>query len=108
MIKEQKTVSAMSRVKLAGRADDVLRINWNINCSASGYIIEQYKNGNWSRIARIADKNTKTYRIERLINSTDYKFRIQGVNFDNGTPVYGSYTYVSGKNNPSKTAGVKI
>ena len=106
--KEQKTVSAMSGVKLAGRADDALRINWNTNSSASGYIIEQFKNGNWSRIARIADKNTKTYRIEKLTNSTDYKFRIQGFNFDNGTPVYGSYTYVSGKTNPSKTAGVKI
>ena len=106
--KEQKTVSAMSGVKLAGRADDALRINWNINSSASGYIIEQYKNGNWSRIARIADKNTKTYRIEKLNNSTDYRFRIQGFNFDNGTPVYGSYTYVSGKTNPSKTTGVKI
>ncbi len=106
--KEQKTVSAMSGVKLAGRADDALRINWNINSSASGYIIEQYKNGNWSRIARIADKNTKTYRIEKLTNSTDYRFRIQGFNFDNGTPVYGSYTYVSGKTNPSITTGVKI
>ena len=106
--KEQKTVSAMSGVKLAGRADDALRINWNINSSASGYIIEQYKNGNWSRIARIADKNTKTYRIEKLTNSTDYRFRIQGFNFDNGTPVYGSYTYVSGKTNPSKITGVKI
>ena len=104
--KEQKTVSAMSGVKLAGRASDALRINWNTNSSASGYIIEQYKDGNWSRIAKISGANT--YRIENLESSRQYNFRVCGYTTDDGDEVYGSYAYVSGITNPKSVTGVKI
>ena len=59
-----------------------LRINWNKNVSASGYIIEQYKNGSWVRIARIEGNSTVTYRIAGLQSGTSYKFRIQAFGFD--------------------------
>ena len=38
---------------IGGRAADALRLNWERNPSADGYIIEQYKDGKWVRIARI-------------------------------------------------------
>lgn len=109
-LKKQKVkqVSAMSGVKLAGRAGDALRINWNTNKSASGYIIEQYKGGKWTRIARIANNNTKTYRVERLTCSTTYKFRIRGFNFEHNKPIYGSFSYVSGRTNPKVVTGLRI
>ena len=104
--KEQKTVSAMSGVKLAGRASDALRINWNTNSSASGYIIEQYKDGKWSRIAKKSGANT--YRIVNLERSRQYNFRVCGYTTDDGDEVYGSYAYVSGITNPKSVTGVKI
>ncbi len=100
--------SAMEGVKIGGRASDALRINWNRNTTAAGYIIEQYKSGKWVRIARIADSFITTYRVENLSPSTTCKFRVQAFNFDGDTPIYGSYIYVSGKTNPSAMTGVKI
>ena len=95
-------------VKIAGRAGDALRVNWDENYWVSGYILEQYKNGKWERIARIGNSTTTTYRIEKLSPGTSYQFRICGFGFNGGTAVYGSYTYVNGKTNPSAMTGVKI
>lgn len=95
-------------VKLGGRAADALRLNWNKNANAEGYIIEQYKNGAWTRIARIGSNSTTTYRVENLGASTTYKFRVQSFGFDGNTPLYSAWTYVNGKTNPSSMSGVKI
>lgn len=95
-------------VVIGGRAGDALRINWNKNASASGYIIEQYQNGSWVRIARIADKNTTTYRIAGLSPSTTYQFRIRAFDFDGNTALYSGYTTISGKTNPAVIKGLEI
>ncbi len=100
--------SVVAGVKISGRAADALRINWNRNTTAAGYIIEQYKSGKWVRVARIGDYAVTTYRVGKLSPSTSYKFRIQSFNFDGDTPVYSSYVYVNGKTNPSAMTGVKI
>ena len=86
----------MTGVRIAGWAYDALRINWNKNNTASGYIIEQYKNGQWVRIAKITNNATTTYRVENLQPGTSYIFRTQAFGFDGNTPLYSTYQYVSG------------
>ncbi len=100
--------SIMTGVKIGGRAADALRLNWTKNPTAAGYIIEQYKNGSWVRIARISGNTTTTYRVEKLSPLTTYQFRIQAFNYDGKTAIYGNYAYVNGKTNPSIMTGVKI
>ena len=101
-------VSAISGGKIGGRAADALRLNWTKNTSASGYIIEQRKSGNWVRIARIEGNANITYRVSGLKASTGYDFRIQGFNFRGNMPVYGNWAYISGKTNPANVSGFKI
>ena len=101
-------VNDISDLKIGGRAGDALRLNWNKDSKASGYIIEQNKNGKWTRIARIGNNKTTTYRVEKLVPSTTYQFRIQAFAFDRSTPVYGNYTYITGKTNPAIISGAKI
>ena len=108
MISGKTNPSVMRGVVIGGRAPDALRINWTKNTTASGYIIEQYKNGKWTRIARIADKNSTTYRVENLSLSTSYQFRIQAFGFDGSTPLYGSYMSISGKTLPAAVANLRI
>ena len=100
--------SSPTGVKIGGREADALRLNWNRNTNAEGYIIEQYKGGKWTRIARIGSNSTTTYRVENLGVSTTYKFRIQLFGFDGNTPLYSAYTYINGKTNPSSMTGVKV
>ena len=100
--------SVVTGVKIGGRATDALRINWSRNSKASGYIIEQYKSGKWSRIARIANNSTVTYRIEGLSASTKYQFRVQAFGYDGNTALYSAYTTISGTTLPTTVSGLKI
>ena len=102
------TIGNMSGVKIGGRADNALRLNWNKNTSASGYIIEQNQNGSWTRIARIGSGSTTTYRVENLKAGMGYQFRIRGFGFQGNTPVYGNFTYINGTTIPSKVSGQSI
>ena len=100
--------TAVTGVKIGGRATDALRLNWNKNSKASGYIIEQNKNGKWTRIARIGNNSTVTYRIAGLQASTKYQFRIQAFGFDGSTPLYSSWQYINGTTLPTAVTGLKI
>ena len=100
--------TAVTGVKIGGRATDALRLNWNKNSKASGYIIEQNKSGKWTRIARIGNNSTVTYRIAGLQASTKYQFRIQAFGFDGSTPLYSGWQYINGTTLPTAVTGLKI
>ena len=100
--------TSVTELKIGGRATDALRLNWNKNDTAEGYIIEQYKDGKWTRIARIADNSTTTYRVEKLNASTNYIFRIKAFNFNGTQSQYSDYQYINGKTMPLKLTGVRI
>ncbi len=94
---------------VAGRAADALRFNWDKNTTADGYIIEMYKNGEWVRLAKIADNATTEYKITGLSASTLYKFRICSYKMDGTTPYYSYYSdTLSARTNPTKVAGFRI
>lgn len=98
----------VSGFKIGGWAKDALRVNWNVNSGAQGYIIEQ-KNGNsWKRIARIEGNKTKTFRVEKLQPSTEYSFRIRAFSFYNKKAVYSGYVNVSGKTYPGSITNFKV
>lgn len=102
------TANDMKGLKIGGRAVDALRLNWDKDLKASGYIVEQYSGGSWKRIARMGSNATTTLRVEKLLPSTTYKFRVRTFVYSGNTPVYGKYAYVNGKTNPSVVSGLKI
>ncbi len=95
-------------IRLGGRAADALRLNWDKNTTGDGYIIMQYTNGKWVKIAIIYDTNTTTYRVEGLVASTNYKFRICSYNEADGTTLLGNFANISAATNPYKVSGLEI
>ena len=89
--------SVMTGVKIGGVANDALRVNWNKNTSAQGYIVEMYQGGKWVRIAKITNNSTTTFRKAGLAKNTTYKFRVCAYYMSGSTPLYGNYGSVSGK-----------
>ncbi len=84
---------------IGGKASDALRLNWDKNTSADGYIIEMYDGEKWVRITKITSNETLTYRKAGLESGTTYQFRIRGYNMVGSTALYGSYSYVDGTTN---------
>ena len=102
------TAGGMTGVKIGGRADNALRLNWDKSTGVSGYIIEQNQNGTWTRIARIGENNITTYRVEKLSAGKTYQFRIYSFRFQGNKPIYGGFAYISGTTIPSKVRGLRI
>ena len=101
--------SVMKGAKLGGRAADALRINWNKNASADGYIVEMYQGNKWVRVAKITNGNTTTFRKAGLKASTVYKFRVKAYKMSGSTALYGNYSAtVTARTNPSVMNGVKL
>ena len=101
--------SVITGAVLGGRAADALRVNWNKNTSADGYIVEMYQGENWVRVAKITDNSTTTFKKAGLDASTVYKFRVRAYKMDGTTALYGNYSStVTARTNPSVMTGVKI
>lgn len=103
------TPSVVTGFNLAGRAADALRLKWNKNLSADGYIIEMYKNGAWKRIQKIQNVNTTEYRVEGISASTGYKFRIRSYKINDKVAYYSNYSAAcTWTTNPTKVSNLKI
>ncbi len=101
--------SVITGAKLAGRAADALRISWDRNTSADGYIVEIYKDGAWSRAVKTTNNSITTYRAEGLKASTVYKLRVRAYKMDGTAAYYGNYSAeVTARTNPSVIKGAKL
>ena len=103
------TLAKVTGVKLTGRAADALRVNWNKDANASGYIVEMYQGNKWVRVAKITSNATTTYRASGLKASTVYKFRVRAYKMEGKAVAYGAYsTELAARTNPSVTTGAKL
>ena len=101
--------SVIKSAKLAGRAADALRISWDRNTSADGYIVEIYKDGAWSRAVKTTNNSITTYRAEGLKASTVYKLRVRAYKMDGTAAYYGNYSAeVTARTNPSVIKCAKL
>ena len=101
--------SVITGAVLGGRAADALRVNWNKNTSADGYIVEMYQGEKWASVSKITDNSTTTFRKAGLAPSTVYKFRVRAYKMEGTTALYGNYSStVTARTNPSVMTGVKL
>ena len=106
---DKLVLASVSGVKLAGRAADALRVSWDRNASADGYIVEIYKDGAWSRAGKIMTDSTTDFRVTGLKASTFYKFRVKAYKMSGNTAVYSDYgTTLTARTNPSVITGAKL
>ena len=83
------------KVKTQGTAS--LTLAWDKNANAKGYIIEQYKGGKWTQIAKTSSNATVTYTVNGLKADTTYTFRIKGYVVSGTTEYSGEYTRLAAK-----------
>ena len=106
---DKLVLASVSGVKLAGRAADALRVSWNRNTSADGYIVEIYKDGAWTRAGKITTDSTTDFKVTGLKASTFYKFRVRAYKMSGNTAVYSDYgTTLTARTNPSVIKGAKL
>ncbi|MBS7398392.1 MAG: fibronectin type III domain-containing protein, partial [Ruminiclostridium sp.] len=88
--------AAVTGFKLTARTSTSIKLGWDKNASAGGYIVEQYKNGKWVSVAKLS-KATTSYRVTGLKAGATYKFRIKAYTTSGITKLYSGYQTISVK-----------
>ncbi len=84
--------SVISNLRLGGKAGTALRLNWDKNASADGYIIEKYDGTKWVRIKKLTNNTVTTFRVEGLFSGVTYKFRMRAYKMNDDVAYYSGYT----------------
>ena len=100
--------SVVSGLKVKGRAGDALRIAWEENTSADGYIIEIKDGDTWTRVGKITKNTTVEFRKAGLMGGTKYSFRVKSYKMSGKTALYSAYKTISATTNPSVVSGLKL
>ena len=67
-------------------------LQWNKGTTASGYQLQQYKNGKWVTIYTGTKATSTSYTVKSLKANTSYKFRIRAYKTYGSTKQYGSWS----------------
>ncbi len=93
------------KVKTQGTAS--LTLAWDKNANAKGYIIEQYKGGKWTQIAKTSSNTTVIYTVNGLAADTTYTFRIKAYAISGESEIYSDYVRIAGKTRIANVASFK-
>ncbi len=80
-----------SFVKKSG-TNTTLALQWAKNNSATGYVVEQYKGGQWTQILKTDANTAVTCNVSGLKAATTYTFRIAAYKTTGGVTEYSGYT----------------
>ena len=97
----------LTGVKVKTQGSTSLTLAWDKNASAKGYIIEQYKGGKWTQIAKTSSNTAVTYTVNRLAADTTYTFRIKAYVISGESEIYGDYVRIAGKTRIANVASFK-
>ena len=78
--------------KVKSKSSTSVTLQWNKGTTASGYQLQQYKNGKWTDIFTPSKATSTSYTVKSLKANTSYKFRIRAYKTYGNTKQYGSWS----------------
>ena len=95
--------------KCSSKSSTSVTLKWNKGTTASGYQLQQYKNGKWVTIYTANKATNTSYTVKKLKAGTaGYRFRIRAYKIYGNTKQYGSWSSeVKVNTNPYGVGGFK-
>ena len=95
--------------KCSSKTSTSVTLKWNKGTTASGYQLQQYKNGKWATIYTGTKATNTSYTVKKLKAGTaGYRFRIRAYKTYGNTKQYGSWSSeVKVNTNPYGVGGFK-
>lgn len=97
----------VSGLVCTARTYNSITLGWNRNSAATGYKLEQYKNGKWVMIALIKSNKTTSYKVTGLAAATGYKFRIRAYKSSGSVTAHSGYTTYQTLSSPTNVTSFK-
>ena len=71
-----------------------MRLEWEKEGCADGYIVEMYSCGKWVRASKITKNSTVEFRKSGLASGTTYKFRVKTYKMSGNIALYSGCNYL--------------
>ena len=96
-LKAATSFGGVNNLTVKSYTASAITLAWNKNASASGYVVEQYKGGKWTQIAKTASNAVVSYTVSGLAADTTYTFRVRAYKTAAGKTIYSEYTRLAAK-----------
>ena len=87
-----RILNGVGGFKAKSTTKNSITLGWNKGTTASGYELQQYKNGKWVTIYTGTKAINTSYTVKSLKSNTSYKFRIRAYKTYGNTKQYGSWS----------------
>ncbi|MBR4305516.1 MAG: leucine-rich repeat protein, partial [Ruminiclostridium sp.] len=95
--------------KVSAKNANSITVSWDKIASAKGYVVDIYKDGKWTEVAKITSKATTSYKVTGLNIGTTYKFRIKSYAVNSSLTIYSTYSSaISGAPAPSTVENLRM
>ena len=92
--------------RCTARTKNSITLSWNRNVTATGYKLEQYKDGKWVQLAVINSNSTTSYKVTGLTAATAYSFRIRAYKVLGNVTAHSGYTTLKTLTSPTDVSKV--
>ena len=106
-LKAATSFGGVNNLTVKSYTASAITLAWNKNASASGYVVEQYKGGKWTQIAKTSSNATVTYTVNGLKADTTYTFRVRAYKTAAGKTIYSEYARLAAKTRIAKVASFR-
>ena len=107
-LKAATSFGGVNNLTVKSYTASAITLAWNKNASANGYVVEQYKGGKWTQIAKTSSNATVTYAVNGLKADTTYTFRVRAYKTAAGKTIYSEYTRLAAKTRIAKVASFRV
>ena len=107
-LKAATSFGCVNNLTVKSYTASAITLAWNKNASANGYVVEQYKGGKWTQIAKTSSNATVTYTVNGLKADTTYTFRVRAYKTAAGKTIYSEYTRLAAKTRIAKVASFRV
>ena len=92
--------------RCTARTKNSITLSWNRNVTATGYKLEQYKDGKWVQTTVINSNSTTSYKVTGLTAATTYSFRIRAYKVSGNATAHSGYTTLKTLTSPTDVSKV--
>ena len=107
-LKAATSFGGVNNLTVKSYTASAITLAWNKSAGATGYALEQYKDGKWTQIAKTSSNATVTYTVNGLKADTTYTFRVRAYKTAAGKTIYSEYTRLAAKTRIAKVASFRV
>ncbi len=100
-------LNATTGMKCAAKTSSDIKLQWDKNTSAGGYVLDVYDGTKWKSVKTFTSNADTSFDVAGLQAGTTYKFRLRAYKTFGSVTEYSDAVYLDAATNPNAPTGMK-